>query len=90
MSERSVSCVSSHDGIEMEERLKIPKWRKERGRGKEGNEIFLVMLRSVIERTSKRHGVEMLMLAVFVVAFSTSSFEWTDGPVKFNTITIGQ
>ena len=48
------------------------------------------MLGGVIGRTSKRHGVEVLMLACLVVAFATSSFEWADGFVKVDTIAVGQ
>ena len=48
------------------------------------------MLGGVVERTSKSHGVEMLMLAFLVVTFATGGLEWADSLVEIYTIAIGQ
>ena len=49
-----------------------------------------VLLGDVVERTSKSHRVEMLMLAFLVVAFATSSLEWADSFIEIYTIAVGQ
>ena len=65
-------------------------WNSGDEKGRRDVQALSMMSGGVVERTSKSHGVEMLILAFLVVAFATSGLEWAYGFIIIYAIAVRQ